>query len=330
LFAISTSHHTKWSQELGRAQPISLVPINRGSLSGKNVFTMGSCFALEIRHQFAERGYATFPRYFDIEFDPDQAMLSKLPELDDFSHFSIASILQEFENILAPRPLLSPEYFFDLSLDDSVKRQIRLFLRSVRRTLRGQESPKFDAKWQDPFRKHIFAKDFDTIRSVSTAITEKIREGAEKADLFIFTLGMTEVWLEKKSKLAVCNSYGGRVDELLCEFKDLSLAETLEKTTKLVETVRQINPRSDIVLTVSPIPLQRTSKNESIVTANTASKAKQRAAAAEVCSRFENVFYFPSFELAQDDDFYESDGRHVTRNKVNYIVDNFLRWYQGR
>jgi len=290
---------------------------------------MGSCFALEIRHQFAERGYATFPRYFDIEFDPTQAMLSKLPELDDFSHFSIASILQEFENILAPRPLLSPDYFFDLSRDDSIKRQIRLFLRSMRRTLRGQEPPKFDAKWQDPFRKHVFAIDFDTIRSVASAITEKEREGAERADLFIFTLGMTEVWLEKKSKLAVCNSYGGRVDEQLCEFKDLSLADTLEKTEQLIRTVRKINPRSDIVLTVSPIPLQRTSKNESIVTANAASKAKQRAAATEICSQFENVFYFPSFELSQDEDFYESDGRHVTRNKVNYIVDNFLRWYQG-
>ena len=330
MFTISSKHNTKWDQDLGRAQPISLVSINRGSLSAKKIFTMGSCFALEIRRQFAELGYDTYPRYYDIKFDPSQAMISKLPELDDISHFSVASILQEFENIVGPGPVLSKDYFFDLTQDDSVTRQIRLFLRTVRRTLRGKPQPTFEAKWQDPFRKHVFAKDVGTLESISNAITEKIRAGAENADVFIFTLGMTEIWLEKKSRFVVCNSYGGRVDEQLCEFKDLSLADTIEATTRLVSNVQTINPKSDIVLTVSPIPLQRTAKNESVVTANALSKAKQRAAVAEVCSQFDNVFYFPSFELSQDEDFFEADGRHVTPSKVNYIVDNFLHWYEGK
>lgn len=329
MFNIGNSHHTKWNSDLGRAQPISLIPVNRGRLSGKRIFTMGSCFALEIRHQFGELGFDTYPKYFDIQFDPMEAMLSKLPELDDFSHFSIASMLQEFENITGPTEVLSPDYFFDLAQDESVTKQIRLFLRSMRRTLRGQAQPNFQAQWQDPFRKHVFAANFETIKTVSRAITDKIREGAERSDLFIFTMGMTEIWLEKRSKLVVCNSYGGRVDEQLCEFKDLSLAETAEKTSNLIKAVRQINPRADIVLTVSPIPLQRTSKNESVVTANSLSKAKQRAAVGEICSQFENVYYFPSYELSNDEDFYEKNGRHVTRSKVNYIVDSFLRWYEG-
>lgn len=330
MFTIGQKHHTKWDADSGRAQPISLVPISRGSLDGKKIFTIGSCFALEIRAQLADLGYQTFPRYYDIRFDPNRGMIGKLPHMDNINHYSVASILQEFENIAGPKPIISKDNFFDLDKQDSVYRQIRLFVRSIRQTIKGQQKANFQAKWQDPFRKHVYAEDLETLENLSGGITEKIREGAETADLFIVTLGMTEIWLDKKSKLAICNSYGARVDEALCDFKDLSLNETQEKLAQLVRTIRQINPKADIVFTVSPVPLQRTAKNESVVTANAHSKAKQRAAVAEVCTQFENVFYFPSFELSQDADFFEADGRHVTRSKVNYIVESFLRWYQGR
>jgi lysophospholipase L1-like esterase len=330
VFTIGQKHQTKWDSDSGRAQPISLVPISRGSLDGKKIFTIGSCFALEIRAQLADLGYQTFPRYYYIRFDQNRGMIGKLPHMDNINHYSVASILQEFENIAGPKPIISKENFFDLDKQDSVYRQIRLFVRSIRQSIKGQQKANFQAKWQDPFRKQVYAEDLETLEGLSGSITQKIREGAHDADLFIVTLGMTEIWLDKKSKLAICNSYGAKVDEALCDFKDLSLSETQEKLAQLVRTIRQINPKADIVFTVSPVPLQRTAKNESVVTANAHSKAKQRAAVAEVCTQFENVFYFPSFELSQDADFFEADGRHVTRSKVNYIVESFLRWYQGR
>jgi hypothetical protein len=329
MFQITHSHRAKLAAATNGSQPTSLVPIKRGDLAHKNVFTMGSCFALEVRHRLAGAGYATFPKYFDISFDPNRAMVGKLPERDNINHYSVAAILQEFENIAGPKPVFSPEYFVDLSADETIARQIRLFVRTIRRGLLGKPQHPFKPMWQDPFRKQTYAVDRETIEQVSNAVTDKIREGAERADLFIMTLGMTETWVDKKSGLTVCNSYGHEVNERLFEFKDLSFADTRERAARLVRTLRAINPKADIVFTVSPLPLQRTAKNESVIVANTLSKAKQRAAVAEVCDEFENVFYFPSFELSRDPDFYADNGAHVRPEKVAHIVESFARWYGG-
>ncbi|MEX2129060.1 MAG: GSCFA domain-containing protein [Xanthobacteraceae bacterium] len=325
MFEIVRHHRTKWDASAGAEQPITLVPINRGPLAGKKIFTVGSCFALEIRHELAALGYDTFPKYFEIEFDPTKAMVGKLPERDNINHYSIASVLQEIENIAAPKPIFSREFFYDLSLQDTVTRQLKRFVKSIVSSNQGR----FDAKWQDPFRKQVYATELNLLEALSNEISEKIREGARNADLFVITLGMTEVWADRKSGLVVCNSYGARVDEHLCEFVDLSVGDVVRMAGDAIRRIRQLSPRADVVLTVSPVPLQRTAKSESVVTANSLSKAKQRVAAAEVCSQFENVFYFPSFELSRDADFYVQDGRHVARAKVSHIVECFLRWYQG-
>ncbi len=325
MFELTRQPATKWDKTAGRPQPISLVPISRGSLSGEKIFTMGSCFALELRHELANLGYETFPKYFDLTFDSGKVAVGGLPDRDNINHYSIASILQEFQNFSSPTPLYSPDYFWDLSDNADRARPIGRFASRIV----ASTSHRFEVNWQDPFRRNTYAETLDELTSISAAITAKIREGAASANVFIITLGMSEVWIDRRSQLAVCNSYGGNVDEHLCAFADLSAAETREKIAKLVEIIRRINPGATIVFSVSPVPLARTAKNESVVTANLVSKAKQRVAVDDVCREFENVHYFPSFELCLDEEAFEPDGRHVRRAMVNYIVEHFLRWYEG-
>ncbi|HVV78773.1 MAG TPA: GSCFA domain-containing protein [Pseudolabrys sp.] len=326
MFEIASTHRKKWDATRGRRQPITLVPVARGALKGKRIFTMGSCFALEIRHQMAALGFDTYPKYFDIAVDPSQAMIGKLPMRDNINHYNISSILQEFENI--ERPVILPDYFIDLSRYDSFAKHLRLFVRTIRKGLEGNER-RFTARWQDPFRKQCYSTQRDILASLSSAVTEKIREGAAKADIFIFTLGMTETWVDKVSGLTVCNSYGAQVDEELFDFVDLSIADTTAKIDRLISLVRTINPDADIIFTVSPIPLERTAKNESVVVANAGSKAKQRGAISEIVAKHDGVFYFPSYEFAQRPEFYTDDGRHPAPAEVGEIIKAFMGWYEG-
>lgn len=325
MFELRQQPTTKWDTTAGCPQPISLVPIDKGPLAGETIFTMGSCFALELRHELAARGHETYPRYGDLDFSSGKAAVGRLPERDNVNHYSIASIVQEFRNILAG-PVYTPDLFWDLRASaDPRGMMARLAGRRLASTPHS-----FEINWQDPFRTNTYAETLDDLTAISSDVTAKIREGAQAAGIFIVTLGMSEIWVDRRSGLAVCNAYGGKIDDHLCEFVDLGVEQSESMIEELVSLIREINPQATVVFSVSPVPLSRTAKNESVVTANMVSKAKQRVAVDSVCRRFENVHYFPSFELCQGDgERFDPDGRHVKRETVQYIVESFLRWYEG-
>jgi hypothetical protein len=324
MFIVADKPETKWDSTKGDDQPIVIAPLDKGSLKSKKIFTMGSCFAVRIRQHLGEMGFDTYPKYYDMQFDQRVSSIGKLPTSDNVNHYSITSILQEFKNVEQDGTLFKPEYFFDFTGKD-LTRALQLF---VKRILQ-QNGRDFAARWQDPFRRDIYGKDFESICHVSKLVTRTIGDAIRSCDIFVFTLGMTEIWRERRGGLAICNSYGGKADAHLCYFDDLDFSETKKQVIELVQVVKRFNSQAEIVFTVSPVPLARTSRPESVVVANQVSKSKQRAAVDEVCREFPNVHYFPSFELARDRDFYKPDGRHVRVEKTLHIVETFARWYSG-
>ena len=74
------------------------------------------------------------------------------------------------------------------------------------------------------------------------------------------------------------------------------------------------------MLTVSPVTLEATATDNDVVVANLESKSLLRAVAGQVSREFDNVHYFPSYELAMYYDIFEEDGRHVTREAVARII----------
>ena len=87
---------------------------------------------------------------------------------------------------------------------------------------------------------------------------------------------------------------------------------------------------TQIVVTVSPVPLMATFGGRDVVVANTHSKALLRALAEEWSVRHENVHYFPSFEIATFSDpalVWEEDLRHVKGQATQTIIRWFLQHY---
>ncbi len=90
------------------------------------------------------------------------------------------------------------------------------------------------------------------------------------------------------------------------------------------------HPETEIVVTVSPVPLMATFTQQDIIVANTYSKSLLRTAAQEWAAAHDNVHYFPSYEIVMNsarDAAWLEDLRHVQGRLVNHIMDIFLKHY---
>ena len=92
------------------------------------------------------------------------------------------------------------------------------------------------------------------------------------------------------------------------------------------EAALNINPKLKIILTVSPV---RHTKDTIIL--NSVSKANLRLACDVFTKKFDDVFYFPAYEIMMDDlrdyRFYKSDLIHPNETAEQYILDLFSKWY---
>jgi hypothetical protein len=114
--------------------------------------------------------------------------------------------------------------------------------------------------------------------------------------VFVFTLGLTEIWESIEDETAYPTAPGtvcGEFDPARYRFRNLTWPEVAKDLTLLFRRLMQINPRFKMILTVSPVPMVATATNEHVLVANMYSKSTLRAAAAELATRRANVTYFP-------------------------------------
>ena len=157
-----------------------------------------------------------------------------------------------------------------------------------------------------------------------------IRDGLLTADLFLITLGLTEVWQKTDNHRFVCANPGymkggGWFDT---RFRLSTFEENHANLEKTVALIKEINPAARIVLTVSPVPLGGTFSSSDVLVANMESKSILRAAAGQICRTQEDAAYFPVYEMCNAiGDIYTEDGRHVRPEIVRDIVDTFCHSY---
>ena len=96
------------------------------------------------------------------------------------------------------------------------------------------------------------------------------------------------------------------------------------------------NPRCRIIVTISPVSLWATFREDSdVISASCNSKSTLRAVADEFVARHENVYYFPAFEIAT---IYRpmmgqsifTEGRenfHVNNETIELIMKSFFQFY---
>jgi GSCFA family len=266
-------------------------------------FLMGSCFAEEIRLALTANlgGEQVGPDYTQVRFDPAQAQVDELPRRNHLNTYNAFSVLQEIERILG---LWSPD-------PDDVWN--------------------VEGRVQCPYRRLVFASNLEIFAKVAADLDRVLREGFEKADHFIFTFGMTEIFRNRRSgKIANQKpgyGQGGGVEET--EYHRASFAENLAAMNRIVDLIQSAKPNARIFTTVSPVPLKRTFSGEDVFVANSLSKSTLRAALSELAETRERVAYFPSYEavISGGNDAWEEDGRHVRRSVVEEITKTFVKTY---
>jgi hypothetical protein len=301
-----------WSKAVAGPAPDEVDPVVRTKFRlGKQdkVATAGSCFAQHLARRLAGAGF----NYFVSEQAPADCAD---PAGQDYGVFTA-----RFGNIYTVRQLL------------------QLAHRAY-----GAFEPAIDA-WEvpggyaDPFRPRIGGTPFSTLAELRQSREihfVAVREMFESADVFVFTLGLTEAWISKSDEAVVplapgVAGAGKAADDYVP--KNFTVAETIADLTELVRLFQRVNPRVRILLTVSPVPLIATYEDRHVLEATTYSKSVLRAAAGEIANNNAHVAYFPSYEIITGSfnrgAYFAEDLREVTEAGVDHVMKTFLRHYAG-
>lgn len=140
----------------------------------------------------------------------------------------------------------------------------------------------------------------------------------DEADWVILTFGTA--WVYEREGKVVANCH--KQPSAQFERRRLSVEEIVERYTTLFEGVLR---DKRVVLTVSPVRHLGDGLQE-----NGVSKAILRVAVDELCRKFENACYFPSFEILIDDlrdyRYYAEDMAHPSAQAVEYVWERFCEY----
>ena len=207
--------------------------------------------------------------------------------------------------------------------------------------MRWWRSP-VSGKIQDPYRRIFLYDSIDDAEADFERHRIHSRRALEKAEVFILTLGLTEIWQDKIDGSVICLPSGPYVKEggdmSRYRFRVSRYNENLENLERIHELMAKHNPECRLLVTVSPVHLFATFREDAdVITASCNSKSTLRAVTDEFVARHDNVFYFPAFEMAtiyrpMIDKYIFSDGKenfHVNKETVDFIMSQFFRLYSG-
>jgi hypothetical protein len=191
----------------------------------------------------------------------------------------------------------------------------------------------------DPFRPRISPDPFRSLAELESDREKHfaaVRRIFERAEVFTFTLGLTEIWVDRRDGAVypLCPGVaGGTFDAALHAFHNATVAENVAALEAFAGAVRAVNPNVKIVLTVSPVPLGATAEAQHVARATTYSKSVLRVAAEEFCRAHDFADYFASYEMIAPGfllaDAFENDRRHIRSDAVEHVFQTFVRHYFG-
>ncbi|RZJ97547.1 MAG: GSCFA family protein [Brevundimonas sp.] len=268
------------------------------------ISTAGSCFAQNIGRELRARRY----NYQDFEPSP-------VPRLD-LKTYGYGLFSGRYGNIYTSRQFL------------------QMCRRAVGRFKPSQDVWEKDGRFYDPFRPSIEPNGFgsaEELRAVRDSHFRAVRRMVKKSDVMVFTLGLTEMWMDKVDGAAYPTCPGtvaGEFDPERHVFKNLSFGEILEDMEATMAWMRKHNPNLRFLLTVSPVPLAATAEDQHVAVSTTYSKSVLRAVAGELRARHDFVDYFPSYEIITSPmsrgAHYESGMREVSMDGVANVMRCFF------
>jgi hypothetical protein len=191
----------------------------------------------------------------------------------------------------------------------------------------------------DPFRPSIQPDGFvsaDELEADRAQHLAAVRTLLGETDVFVFTLGLTETWADRRdgAVFPACPGRGhGAFDPDRYEFRNLGVAENVDALDRFVQLLWERNPSARVLLTVSPVPLVATMEPRHVLTSTVYSKSVLRVVADEIARRYAQVDYFPSYEIVtatgNDAEYFAADRRNVTPAAVDHVMWSFYRNYCG-
>ena len=268
------------------------------------ILTVGSCFAQHISSWLIANGYSW------VEAEPaPRGLTSEIASSRGHGIFSFRT-----GNIYTPALL---RQWLALALGDR---------------------PPIEECWEeggryfDPLRPHLppdgYSSDqalFSDREASLAAISQAVRE----ADVLIFTLGLTEAWHNTQGFVypSCPGTIRGQFRSHEHYFVNHDYASICADLNWIVNRLKLVRPELKFLLTVSPVPLTATATDTHVLPATTYSKSVLRSAAGHVATTFNDVDYFPSYELitsqATKTNFFESNLRTVRPEGVDFVMRHF-------
>jgi hypothetical protein len=275
------------------------------------IASAGSCFAQHISRALRERGY----HYLVTE----EAPATLPPELAARWQYGVFSA--RYGNIYTPLQLL------------------QLLQRALGRFVPADqiwEGP--GGRFYDLLRPRIVPRGYSSLAELEADLRHHlsaVETMIHETQVLVFTLGLTEAWLSchDGTVYPTCPGCGsaGDYDPARYRFHNFKAGETIEHLGAAISLLGEANPRIQIVLTVSPVPLAATMASRHVLQATTYSKSVLRVAAEDMVTKFENVHYFASYELitatCNTEAFFADDRRTITPAGVACAMDCFFRQF---
>lgn len=300
-----------WRKAVAGVPPFALDPGPRETFRiarTDRVATAGSCFAQRVSQALARGGF----RYHVTETAP-YGLSEAEAAARQFGTFSA-----RYGNLYGPRQFVQ---LFDRAFG-AFDPQLKAWQRE-------------DGRLVDPFRPTIepdgFADEAAVIEARETHLG-RVRDLFESLDVLVVTLGLTEGWRCRADGAALSLApgvAGGQFDPQEVAFVNAGTAEVIADVNGFLDRLWSVNAAARVILTVSPVPLIATYRDQHVLVANAHSKAVLRAAAGEVCERNDpRLVYFPSYEIITSHTnggrYYEEDQRGIAEAGVAHVMRAFM------
>lgn len=183
------------------------------------------------------------------------------------------------------------------------------------------EDRKFEEDLWRGYDKKIYGHDENVRQQTKTLF--------DKTDVFILTFGLSEVWYDAETDNVFWRTVPKEhYDPERHLFRVSSVEENRDNIEAIYQLIRKHRPDAKIIVTLSPVPLIATFRENSCITSNSVSKAILRAAIDDVVRAHKDesvLHYWPSYELVTDvfRSPFKEDRRHISLFVLNYIMTQF-------
>lgn len=267
------------------------------------IATAGSCFAQHISHHLKKNGY----NVLDVE-PPPPGLAEHLHQKFGFSMYSA-----RYGNIYTVRQLLQ-----------------------LAQEVAGEWTPqnyiwKKNGKFYDALRPAVEPEGLgspeEVIKQRNYHISQ-VKKLLEKLDLFIFTLGLTEMWVHKESGTVYPTAPGtlvGDFNEQEYEFQNAHFGLINRDMSEFIKVLKRIREGRGfkMILTVSPVPLTASASGKHVLASTIYSKSTLRS----IAGLWENksyIDYFPSYEIVTNPRMHSTSFSDNLRSVRDEIVETVM------